>query len=212
MTGAELVARTRITAVWSGLGGGVLRTGRGRAFWRSGDGFSVSLDDSKGTWYDHARGEGGGVLDLIGVAQGCSRADALRWLAALEGVELDTGTLDERRRVVRMRTTATDVAVEIEAWRAALMRELDKGKADALLAEDWGALEAEASLLHRIQNGAADVVLGEFRAMRQVDPARVRRLIAAGREDWLHAGRVCGYIVALMARGCDLMEVHHVAA
>ena len=34
------------------LGGGELRGKRGRAFWRNGDGYNVSLDQVKGVFYD----------------------------------------------------------------------------------------------------------------------------------------------------------------
>src|SRR2546426_428714 len=77
VTAADILAQVSITDVWQALGGGPLRHGRGRAFWRDGDGYHVSLSDPKGTWYDHSRGEGGGILDLISLARGCSRADAL---------------------------------------------------------------------------------------------------------------------------------------
>jgi len=54
-----------ILAVWHALSGGELRGRRGVAFWRGGDGYSVSLNPERGTWYDFRDGIGGGVLALV---------------------------------------------------------------------------------------------------------------------------------------------------
>ncbi len=89
MTGAEVLERTDIVDVWTALGGGDLRWGRGRAFWRDTKDHNVAIDRNKGTWYDHARNEGGGVLDLVRHVAGGSKADALRWCADHAGVRLD---------------------------------------------------------------------------------------------------------------------------
>ena len=79
--------RVRISEVWAALGGGPLQHNRGRAWWRDGDGWNISLDDSKGCFYDHARGAGGGVLGLIQLVRGGSRAEAIEWFKAFAGVE-----------------------------------------------------------------------------------------------------------------------------
>ena len=73
--------------MWRALGGGELQHNRGRAFWRNGDGLNISLDDSKGAYYDHARGTGGGVLDLLQLVRGGSRAEAMEWLKGFGVVE-----------------------------------------------------------------------------------------------------------------------------
>ena len=58
---------------------------------------SLAVDVSAGRWFDHERGEGGGVLDLIGREQHCGRAQAMQWLldnvdgAAEEAAETDAG-------------------------------------------------------------------------------------------------------------------------
>jgi hypothetical protein len=64
-----------------------LRGKRGRAFWRNGDGWNVSLDLERGTWYDHRDARGGGSLALVETALGCDRRSALQWLAANCGLE-----------------------------------------------------------------------------------------------------------------------------
>lgn len=84
-----VLSRLCINDVWRALGGGELRHGRGRAWWRDGDGWSVALDDRCGCWYDHRDGIGGGVLDLVVHVRGGGRQDALRWLADLIGEALD---------------------------------------------------------------------------------------------------------------------------
>jgi len=103
---AEIVARIPVSEVWRGLGGGELRHGRGRAFWRKGDGFNVALSDKKGVWYDHATGEGGGVLDLVQRVLGCDRKAALRWLADYAAVPLQDTLFStaERRAYTRCRS------------------------------------------------------------------------------------------------------------
>jgi hypothetical protein len=126
MTGsAEILSLVSITQVWSLLGGGELRRKRGRAWWRNGDGWSVSVDDRRGCWYDHRDGIGGGVLDLIVKVRGGSHADALRWLAAVVGVPVDDRPLSykdrqrwalEREQTQRIRSEATyfaDAATEL---------------------------------------------------------------------------------------------------
>jgi hypothetical protein len=93
----SIIDRANITDVWHRLGGGELRNGRGRAFWRVGDGLNVSVDCERGLWRDFVSGDGGGVLDLIATVRGGTRADAAKWLEA----ELGGGPKQqERRRIV----------------------------------------------------------------------------------------------------------------
>lgn len=62
---------------------------RAQATWRRGENLSVSINDSKSTWFDHAAGEGGGVLDLVSRVRGGGRRDSLRWLSEFAGVPLN---------------------------------------------------------------------------------------------------------------------------
>jgi hypothetical protein len=82
----ELKNAARIHETWAALGGGQLRHGRGQAFWRSGDGYSVSLDAAKGLWHDFVTGAGGDVVALVETVRGCGFRDALAWLADFAGV------------------------------------------------------------------------------------------------------------------------------
>jgi hypothetical protein len=47
VTAEAIIEAVSISALWRALGGGELRHGRGRAFWRNGDGWSISLDDAR---------------------------------------------------------------------------------------------------------------------------------------------------------------------
>jgi hypothetical protein len=90
----EVLAPIKISQVYRALGGPELRRGghdhyRGRAWWRDGDGLSISLDDARGVWYDHRDGEGGGILDLVIHVHGGTRAEALHYVAGIAGVALD---------------------------------------------------------------------------------------------------------------------------
>src|SRR5262249_36620301 len=85
---AEIKANTNILSVWAALGGGELRGGRGRAFWRQGDGFSVSLDREKQVWYDFVAGCGGDVVALVQTVRQCGFLEAAEWLAAHTGMRV----------------------------------------------------------------------------------------------------------------------------
>lgn len=123
MTLSEAISSVRITEVWAGLGGGPLRHGRGRAFWRDGDGFNIALEDRKNAWCDHAHGSGGGVLDLIQKALGCDRSSAIAWLGSTFSLEIDHArplTAFEKRRWAQAR----EKAKRFLAWRETALEDL----------------------------------------------------------------------------------------
>lgn len=95
MTAAAL-RDVNIVAVVRALGGPEPRGGRLRAWWRDGDGLNVAIDPTKGQWYDHARGEGGGVLSLVRNVILVDDAGALAWLTG-------QGFLEDRPREARAR-------------------------------------------------------------------------------------------------------------
>jgi hypothetical protein len=100
---SAIVARSRISEVWRALGGGELRSAgqgkfRGRAWWRRGDGWSISLDDSHGVWHDFRDNVGGGILDLVVQVRGGTRQHALKWVAPLAGVVLDDRPMSPAER------------------------------------------------------------------------------------------------------------------
>ena len=103
ITVLEILGRCSITeAAYALTGIKPRRTGRDTArmpaIWRAGEGLNVSLDDSRGVWHDFATNEGGGILDLVVRVRCCSRADALRWVAELVGVQLDNKPLSSENR------------------------------------------------------------------------------------------------------------------
>jgi hypothetical protein len=70
MSAAAILSQANISDAWRALGGPPLRrTGkdryRARAWWRERDGWTISVDDSRGVWFDHRDAIGGDVLDLV---------------------------------------------------------------------------------------------------------------------------------------------------
>ena len=108
--------------VWRALEGPPL-AGRGderraRAFWRDGDGLSVSVHLGKKVWTDHAAGNGGGIVDLVTTVLSIDKRTAWRWLADLAGVELQRCTPAQRaRRLNTVRTVAPEASELWGAWQ-----------------------------------------------------------------------------------------------
>lgn len=121
---APRIADLNIVEVWSALGGGPLQRGRGRAFWRGGDGFNVEIYPRTGTWRDHRAGEGGGILRLIELALGCDRRVALAWLADNFGIAMLERTPEERRAWQRKRQLAEAAAAALAARTEAHLADL----------------------------------------------------------------------------------------
>lgn len=119
----DWILQASIGAVWSALGGPPLRHGRGQAWWRDGDGHNVAVDEPRGVWHDHARGEGGGILDLIQRVLDSDRRVAVQWLADHLGVTLDREPMSpsERRQWARRRAWAEREADKLTAqWQAVI--------------------------------------------------------------------------------------------
>jgi hypothetical protein len=120
MTVGDMVLRVRLSVLWRDLGGGELHRGRGRAFWRGGDGLSVSVNEQKRLWYDHKTKEGGGVLDLFRKVWGCSRQEAIQKLSEYTGVPLvDAPPLSTNDRAL---LAAKNRAIAVELPRALLWK------------------------------------------------------------------------------------------
>jgi hypothetical protein len=184
MSGAEAILdHVTIFAVWRALGGGVLRRGRGRAFWRDGDGWSVALSDAKGTWFDHRDGIGGGLLDLVVRARGGNRADALRWLAESFGLPLQSRplTATERMRYARVAQEAGPLARAALAWHGARLSELEDQAREASERPDWAALASVAPELRRMRALSAEGTVREYLREREADPDGAAALVRIGR-------------------------------
>src|SRR5207247_2428615 len=52
------------------------------------DGYNVTLNDTKGVWYDQRDQVGGGILKLVVHVRGGTQKEAFRWLADFAGVPL----------------------------------------------------------------------------------------------------------------------------
>ena len=72
MTARDIIDQASIVSVWAAVGGGPLRYGRGKAFWRDGDGYSVSLNQDKNVFFDFVTSTGS-ILDLVRTVNGCDR-------------------------------------------------------------------------------------------------------------------------------------------
>jgi hypothetical protein len=127
-TGAvdNILRDVKITQVYVTLTGKTPRrtgtdTARGQAVWREGDGFNVSLDDSRGVWHDFKTDEGGGVLDLVARIRGGGRQDALKWVAQFAGVGLDDRPLSpaEKQRWAEQRREVNRELPAARYWKRA---------------------------------------------------------------------------------------------
>jgi hypothetical protein len=167
-----------ISEVWARLGGGPLRHGRGRAFWRGGEGFNVSLDDQKNVWHDFVANEGGGVLDLVMRIRGCDRRGAYTWVAA--EFTLPTSDLTPAEREAHARQRAYHHA---DLRNAQMFAVAAYQLADALL-EDLDACDLQRGPLTRlIASLRTDAgILLEYRQWRERHPTLTRALVAAGRK------------------------------
>jgi hypothetical protein len=98
VTGAEVVSHVQITEVWAMLGGPPLRNGRGKRFWKDGDGYNIRLRDDLNVWKDFVTGQKGGILALIETVLDCDKRTALRFLADRLHLDIDQPlTLAQRR-------------------------------------------------------------------------------------------------------------------
>jgi len=188
VTSSDVVRQSCITDVWTALGGSKLRHGRGQAWWRDGDGWNVSLDNRKGTWFDHSRGEGGGVIDLIVAVRSGSRAEALAWLADYLGIPLDTATKDMRRQWAREREEKR----EAKLW----------ARAAAALAElclERENLDDRIALFHvmALAQEANPQLIEEYRAWRAASPDLTRAMVESGRAQ---GGRFERMLASLIAK------------
>ncbi|HTR37145.1 MAG TPA: hypothetical protein VMH80_14670 [Bryobacteraceae bacterium] len=121
---AEIIDRVQITCVAAALGVKV-RSGRCVAVWRKdADGWNVALSDAKSVWFDHARGEGGGILSFVQRVRGCDRRTALQWLADYAGVPLNHQTEANRRDWARRMEAAKPEAELLVRWKLETLEDL----------------------------------------------------------------------------------------
>lgn len=175
--------------VWAALGGGPLRAGRGRAFWRGGDGFNVSIDAERGRWFDHAEGVGGGIVTLVEKAIGDDRRAALDWLDRRFG----TGGLPHRSRWDRRGWAQRMQRARVTA--AALAERRDEYLMDLRTAS--GLLLAEYHRLVRLSDAERDID-----ALAKAEDVWEHLEVIAGRREHLRAatgGELVAYFLGVAA-------------
>lgn len=165
------LAELDILSVWNAAGGGPLRGKRGRAFWRNGDGWNVSLDRERGTWYDHRDARGGGSLALVETAFGCDRRTALEWLETNCGLDPTRPVPPTRRRTYRHEL---DDAEHFGTAAQALAEEL----LDRLDSCD-PSRTCYARMLGIIRKGGA-ALINEYRIWLNRNPELTRAMVLAG--------------------------------
>jgi hypothetical protein len=208
MTATDIVGAIAITQVWQALGGDPPKRGRARAFWRDGDSRgAVSLSDEKACWHDFVTGDGGGVLSLISLVQGCDRGAALRWLADLVGLPLKNRpfTQAERRAYIRRCAEAEQLARDVADFEHGLelflLHRLDNAAAVYEFLLNVGAEFGDLLLKCRndlicLGDADADALVFLYRETPEV--AR-RRFLEDGRRDREAAARLTHAIVRILA-------------
>jgi hypothetical protein len=165
------LASVHLLPVWHALGGGPLRGKRGNAFWRGGDGLSVALDLSKGKWYDHRDGRGGGVLALVETALGCDRRTALQWLETNCGIDpFRPLSVDDWRNYWRERKEAVHFGIAAKALAEEILDQLDAS-------DPTRAVQTQMLAIIRADE---PVLIEEYRMWRQNYPELTRALVRAG--------------------------------
>jgi hypothetical protein len=135
-----IVRATTIGRVWIALGGDPPKRGRARAFYRDGTNpQAVSLNDSKGCWFDHRDRIGGGMLDLINHVLGCGTAGALRWLSSFTGIPLEERSFSgaERREYGRRCDKAERLAQDVADFEYGLELFLEERRGDVTTVVSW---------------------------------------------------------------------------
>lgn len=190
----HILESVTISNVYRALGGATLPNGRrGVAFWRDGaNGFNVSLNDTKGTWFDHAAGEGGGVLDLVVKVRGGTKQEAVRYLAALAGIPIDDDSpaaVEARVRWAADREVLRRDLPNAEHWRAAAIAmvelSLDSIKAGffdpTAPRPDIEELQNLTRLLARLQKLDGSALVAEYSDWWLTRPQLTQGLVRAGR-------------------------------
>jgi hypothetical protein len=178
----ELKSRVNISDLWVALGGGPLtRAGRGKAFWRNGNGLHISVDCEKGVWHDFVSGAGGDVVELIRTARQCSFGEAIKWLASYTGVPVDG---DRRRDDDRSRDAHREERCDQrnnQKW-ARLWGRVCELMCEWMLEELPGTDPERAvytRLLACIRRGEASL-LREYLEWRELDPQWTSAMCRAG--------------------------------
>jgi len=125
----EVIDRVPILEIMVTLGFERPRRGtRTRCILHQGDGFSFSFSSAKGTWFCHRCNEGGGKIKLVQRALGLDARSALRWIAELGGIPLESWTNEERLEYGRRRKAAEHEAAEFLEWKNRMIEALREAR------------------------------------------------------------------------------------
>jgi hypothetical protein len=208
MTISEIVGLARIHQVWQALGGGKInRHHRSRAFWRNGDGWSVSIHEEKKCWFDHRDGIGGGILDLIQKILGNNREDAALWLADLYGLKLGDAA-PQRDQEDRKRLAAEQRYIPAsQIWRRERLAELDELKVQALDDLDYQLLEEAAGEDDLLRNHLNEIgIVRAYLASKAKWPTHTEKLLRQGRKWDRAASHAVLALVAQWAEDADQID------
>jgi hypothetical protein len=210
------IENVSLPVAWERLGGGAVHGGRGRAFWRDGDGLNVAVDLERGLWFDHATSLGGGVLQLVETTLDCGRREALEWLEAQGLIEpRRLCSQAERRAFGRRRDAAHTLAHDIAWWAAARAVDLEVAKvrlfAPGMSLDDRRRAIRAARELHRLESADAEGVARLLFAHRHSDPEAVEQLIASGRAREIESRLIAAACTAVLARAESPEAVRHAA-
>lgn len=187
------LADLSVIDTWYALGGGELRRGRGQAFDRGGDGYSVHIDAAQNCWYDHRDGVGGGVLALVEKAFKCSRRDALAWLEIHCGLEPRRPLGDAERHA---RAAAPALAQQLADFARGLEIVVERQLAAAQAARiDPGDIPAWHRQAHVIRMATAR----NLAALWRDSPSERDAVERLGQLDRQHAQMVTDAIVRIIA-------------
>ena len=201
------IANVSITAVCIRLGSEPKR-GRIRAFWRESCDFNISIDERSGTYFDHVRGEGGGILKFVQTALGCHRQVAVNWLIANGFLRERKPTTAERQALAAAPLIASDIA----HWAHGVRLFAQERKRDLMLLLEFAWRENASHIadfcmreLHKLP-AALNVermnpsnVAAAYVRLSRTNPRAIRRFAAIGKGDAEHAGAITDAIVAILA-------------
>ena len=189
-----------ILDVWAELGGGELRHGRGRAFWRGGDGYSVSLNEEKGLWYDFRDNRGGGLLALVRRALNCETSHGIDWLKRHCGLDERKLSPEKRRKRAELSRRADELGQRFADFYRGLCLAVYRIEAlnEALLTAGADGPEMLADL-HRasyiLKGATPDDIARLWRESLQERDA----IEAIGRVDREHSGAITHELVLALS-------------
>lgn len=150
--------------------------------WRYGNKGSLAVDLASGTFYDHERGEGGGVLDLVqSHGQARNRAEAARWVKERFGSgEPVTWTPWPKPARKPQQSKTADYAREL--WESAVVDDASVGSHPYALKKgvNWAAGAGRCRASGRVIGKDADCLVVPIRSVESETLQAVQAINQAG--------------------------------